>query len=154
VGIRVSQEPESRHDEVVTSVVRHALIVALVSVTGCTMGADSAAPPSLSSVTVSALSPHAPATVSGTFVSVGGIQTSPIPLRGCISVTSAISQVSPRCVQVDPDGKWSVTVRPGTYDVSGTPEGNGGKDRCGPDHNPIQVRAGEQVVVDVVCYLP
>jgi hypothetical protein len=149
----VSRELDSRHDVTVTNFARVVLIMALASVVGCTR-TDSTTATSTSSGSEGSQS-AAPATLSGTFVGVGGVQTSAISLRGCISVRPANSQALPACiVQVDADGNWSLTVKAGSYDVFGDPKGNGGEYACTPDHNPIPVAAGEQVVLNVVCNLP
>ncbi len=95
----------------------------------------------------------ASATISGTFVVLGGRTTSPTPLTGCVSVTHATSQgLAARCsVLVGSDGTWSVAVKPGLYAVFGSsPMFNR---TCAPRHNPVKVRAGAHVVVEIDCFI-
>jgi hypothetical protein len=94
------------------------------------------------------------ATISGTFVVLGGRTTSPRPLSGCVSVTraSSVGLPAPCDVPVGSDGTWSVTLRPGPYAVFGfSPMFNGGKKACAPANNPVRVRVGGHVVVEIVC---
>jgi len=92
-------------------------------------------------------------TISGTFVAVGGPTNSRYPLQGSLSVTLATSLGPPGFgIPVGPDGKFSVTVQPGTYAVFGeSPTIDGGKTTCAAERNPVKVPAGAHVVVDVVC---
>ena len=106
-----------------------------------------------------AASPHptaASATISGTFVAIGGPTASRMPLTGCLSVTLATLQGAlPGCsVHVDADGTFSVAVKPGPYAVFGwSPMFNGGHTGCPPEHNPVRVRAGAHVVIEIVCQM-
>jgi hypothetical protein len=57
-------------------------------------------------------------------------------------------------VSVDPGGTWSLVVKPGVYNVFGlSPASSDTRAACTPDqgHNPVRVRAGEQLFVRIVC---
>jgi hypothetical protein len=96
------------------------------------------------------------ATISGTFAAIGGPTASRMPLTGCLSVTLATMQGAlPGCsVHVGADGTFSVAVKPGPYAVFGwSPMFNGGHTGCSPEHNPVRVRVGAHVVIEIVCQM-
>jgi hypothetical protein len=99
-----------------------------------------------------ASSATASATISGTFVVVGGRTTSPTPLTGCVSVELVTTAGAARCyVPVGSDGTWSVAVKPGLYAVfASSPMFN---KTCVPRTNPVKVRAGAHVVVEIDCFI-
>jgi hypothetical protein len=118
----------------------------------CTAGLKTAASAMSSAPSIAANE----ATISGTLTSATGpMQTSPEILTGCVQVTPVTSRGPAVCsVSVGPDGTWSLVVRPGVYDVFGrSPASSDTRAACTPDegHNPVRVRAGEHVLVRIVC---
>jgi hypothetical protein len=93
------------------------------------------------------------AIISGRFVAVGGATTSAWPLTGTLSVR-LVTSMAPAAlsVPVGPGGKFSVTVKPGIYAISGvSPLFNAGQVGCPAERNPVRVQQGAHAVVDVVC---
>ena len=122
------------------------LVLALVAASFVAACASSHSHPPTSSATPV----PSPATISGTFTAAGGpAEASAVLLSGTITIAGAVTHM----VTVGPDGKYTATLPPGTYTVTGTsPQYNDGAATCQTDTGaPITLAAGQSATADVTC---
>ena len=91
-----------------------------------------------------------PATLTGNFVAAGGPGPGSLPpLSGTITIAGPVTQH----LTVGPDGKYTATLPPGTYTVTGTsPQYNDGAATCDTESGaPMTLTAGQSATADVLC---
>jgi len=95
------------------------------------------------------------ATISGTLSLAGSAFGGPTPISGQVTIAD-VEQIGDWWlgvpVAVGADGRFTVEVPPGLYQVGGeSPMYQGGKGSCRPARTPVRVSDGNAVVVNVFC---